>query len=141
MAREIFQNLILHACDFGTIPTRYGWKLFRGGGHAQLGRQTREISYALLSRFQFLIVVNHILTSTIPRRVRSRLVCQCRINSSRVSRINIEGRSQKMLAPNSCTACVWSKSFLVSSSQAFKLKSSRIIRITSTSFGSGLAVM
>src|SRR6266480_4115023 len=92
MARQVIQNFRLHSFDFRTVAASHSREFIWSRCNTQLGQQPLEVRNSFLTRLQFLVAVNHPLTSTMPRFVRSRLICQCLIKSSSVSESSIAGR-------------------------------------------------
>ena len=89
---------------------------------------------------ELLVVPDHGLTSTIPRTVPSRLVCQVS-RSSRISpSSSTPARIQNTLAPKGASASAWEKSVRDSLEACSSLKSASMISTTSTSRGAAALI-
>src|SRR5262245_15108823 len=110
VARQVFENLALHFLDFGAITARHARKELHRSGDPHLRQQVLEVGDPRPRAFEFVIIGNHGITSTIPRRVKSRLVPQPKRKSSSDPRMSTPEHSQKMLAPTSACARSWSNS-------------------------------
>src|SRR4051812_16968167 len=99
MPGKVVQHFPLHLLDLGAVAPCHAREHLRTRGDAQLGEDAVKIGDPVLGRLELEVGGNHGTISTMPRRVMSRLTCQCARNSSIVSRIKLLVQSQNTLAP------------------------------------------
>jgi len=73
MPCQLRQDLVLHADNFGPVAARDRWEFLWTRRDSQFGEQPLKIRNAILCHSELLVIVIHVRTSTIPRRVPPRL--------------------------------------------------------------------
>jgi hypothetical protein len=82
---EVIEDLALHALDLEAISGAECWPFLRPRRLAKCLKEPFQSRDTLAHYRKFTIVPNHGFTSTIPRKVPSRVVCRAQLREGRPS--------------------------------------------------------